>query len=333
MSRRLAIRTTLWEPRPQSPGRRLPGSSKWRKRRGTNIPVAVIRGLKPGPTLALVAGAHGTEYASIIALEKLIQELNPAEISGTVIVVPLVNIASFEQKVPHVNPVDGKSMNRFYPGNPNGTQTEHASCAMTKQVVEKSDYLIDLHGGDLDESLRPYSYWAPTGNAQQGAFSRHGAGLRARHNHPLNRSPPRSEHRSLSRDQRQPTREAVPHGRGGPCWHRRAGRRDCADQRLPERIALPEDAAGRCASSAEPSVDRAHCQPHQRNRRRFYPTVKRGWYVQPGVKIGYVTDLFGKTVWEARAPSSGVVLYVCAVPSMKKGETVANIGVVAGKAP
>ena len=55
--------------------------------------VAEIRGPKPGPTLALVAGAHGTEYASIIALEKLIQELNPAEISGTVIIVPLVNIA------------------------------------------------------------------------------------------------------------------------------------------------------------------------------------------------------------------------------------------------
>jgi predicted deacylase len=86
-----------------------------------------------------VAGAHGTEYASIIALEKLIQELNPADISGTVIIVPLVNIASFEQKVPHVNPVDGKSMNRFYPGNPNGTQTERASWAKTKQVVEKSD--------------------------------------------------------------------------------------------------------------------------------------------------------------------------------------------------
>jgi predicted deacylase len=65
----------------------------------------------------------------------------------------------------------------------------------------------------------------------------------------------------------------------------------------------------------------------------FYPTVKRGWYVQQGMKIGYVTDLFGKTVWEAHAPSSGVVLYVCAVPSMKKGETVANIGVVASKAP
>jgi predicted deacylase len=51
------------------------------------------------------------------------------------------------------------------------------------------------------------------------------------------------------------------------------------------------------------------------------------------MKIGYVTDLFGKTVWEARAPTSGVVLYVCAMPSMKRGETVANIGAVGGQAP
>src|SRR6266576_542204 len=124
-----------------------------------SIPVAVINGAKPGPVLALVAGSHGTEYTSIIALEKLIAMLNPAEISGTVIIVPLINIPSFEQKVPHVNPVDKKSMNRFYPGKMDGTQTERASFLITKHVVEQCDHLIDLHGGDLDESLRPYSYW------------------------------------------------------------------------------------------------------------------------------------------------------------------------------
>src|SRR4030095_5333837 len=80
----------------------------------TNIPVVVVHGSKPGPVLALVSGAHGTEYTSIIALERLIGLLNPSEISGTVIILPLVNIRSFEQKVPHVNPVDGKSMNRMY---------------------------------------------------------------------------------------------------------------------------------------------------------------------------------------------------------------------------
>jgi uncharacterized protein len=105
-----------------------------------DIPVAVVHGARPGPVLALVAGAHGTEYASIIALEKLIEKLEQGEISGTVIVVPLVNIASFEQKVPHVNPVDGKSMNRFYPGKSDGTQTERALYAITKQIVERCDY-------------------------------------------------------------------------------------------------------------------------------------------------------------------------------------------------
>jgi uncharacterized protein len=48
----------------------------------TAIPVVVIRGAKAGPVLALVSGAHGTEYASIIALEKVIQSIDPAQVSA-----------------------------------------------------------------------------------------------------------------------------------------------------------------------------------------------------------------------------------------------------------
>src|SRR5258708_21506434 len=138
----------------------------------TAIPVAVFQGTKPGPVLALVSGAHGTEYASIIALEKVIQSLDPAQISGTVIILPLVNVPSFEQKVPHVNPVDGKSMNRFYPGNPAESQTERVSWQIANQVVERCDYLIDYHGGDLDENLRPYAYWPKSGDAKHDATTR-----------------------------------------------------------------------------------------------------------------------------------------------------------------
>src|SRR5262249_38302035 len=94
---------------------------------GYDMPVAVVHGARPGPVLAVVAGAHGSEYASIIAVEELIGGVNPADISGTLILLPIVNVPSFEKIVPHVNPVDGKSMNRFYPGNPNGSQTERAS--------------------------------------------------------------------------------------------------------------------------------------------------------------------------------------------------------------
>src|SRR5216684_139477 len=125
----------------------------------TNIPVVVVNGAKPGKVLALVSGAHGTEYASIITIEKLISDLDPAQVTGTVILVPLVNVPSFEQKVPHVNPADG-------------TQTDRASFLITKEIVDRCDFLIDYHGGDLDESLRPYAYWGPTGREAQDRTSK-----------------------------------------------------------------------------------------------------------------------------------------------------------------
>src|SRR5215831_7645580 len=139
---------------------------------GLRIPVVVFHGPWAGPVLAIVAGEHGTEYASIIAVEKLIDRVDPTELSGTLILLPLVNLPSFEQKVVHVNPVDGKSMNRLYPGRPDGSQSERSAYAITKNVVEPCDHLIDLHGGDLDESLRPYTYWTRTGNAAQDGVSR-----------------------------------------------------------------------------------------------------------------------------------------------------------------
>jgi predicted deacylase len=61
--------------------------------------------------------------------------------------------------------------------------------------------------------------------------------------------------------------------------------------------------------------------------------VKRGTYVQEGMNLGYVTDYVGKILFEARSPVSGIVLHICAVPSMKKGDNIANIGIVAAKAP
>src|SRR5262249_28886169 len=113
---------------------------------GYDIPVMVVHGKNPGPVLAVVSGAHGTEYASILAVEGLMAAepapaIDPAVLSGTLILVPLVNVASFEKMTQHVNPIDNKSMNRFYPGSPSGTQTDRASYAMTKEVVEKCDHL------------------------------------------------------------------------------------------------------------------------------------------------------------------------------------------------
>ena len=105
-------------------------------------------------------------------------------------------------------------MNRFYPGDPNGTQTDRASYVITKEVVEQCDHLIDLHGGDLDENLRPYSYWTVTGNQKQDEhLARDGARLRPRPHHHLGRSAEGSEGVALSREHRVHARQAVVHRR------------------------------------------------------------------------------------------------------------------------
>jgi predicted deacylase len=60
----------------------------------------------------------------------------------------------------------------------------------------------------------------------------------------------------------------------------------------------------------------------------FYPLVVPEAYVQKGMRIGYLTDYFGDRVWDVTSPVSGVVLYIGAVPSMKKGDNVGYIGEV-----
>src|SRR5436309_1249528 len=67
---------------------------------GYDIPVAVLHGAKPGPVLAVVAGSHGSEYASIIAVEQLIDAVKPSAIAGTLVLVPIVNMPSFEKITP-----------------------------------------------------------------------------------------------------------------------------------------------------------------------------------------------------------------------------------------
>src|SRR6266704_645420 len=282
----------------------------------TSIPVVVVNGAKPGRVLALVTGAHGTEYVSIIAIEKLIDALDPAQVTGIVILVPLINIQSFEQKVPHVNPIDNKSMNRFYPGKADGTQTERASYLITKEIVDRCDYLIDYHGGDLDESLRPYAYWAPTGREAQDRTSKEmvlAFGL---------------DHIIIWRE--RPTDPAATRYldntasvRGKPSIVVEAGYAGTVES---DDVALLVNGTLSTMRALKMLPGDAH-------------TIENPVWIEKlvdvfaGMKLGTITDYVGKVIAEPRAPVSAVVLHVNAVPSLKKGDNIADLGVVATHAP
>ena len=300
----------------------------------TNIPVVVVNGAKPGKVLALVSGAHGTEYVSIIAIEKLIAQLDPVQLTGTVILVPLVNIASFEQKVPHVNPIDNKSMNRFYPGKADGTQTERASYLITKQIVERCDYLIDYHGGDLDESLRPYAYWGPTGRTEQDRISKEMVLAFGLDHIIIWSERPTDPNATRYLDNTATVR-------GKPSIVVEAGHAGTVET---DDVALLVNGTLSTMRYLKMIRGDPHFIEHPVWLEKvvdvvsdgpgiWYPYVNRGTYVMEGRKLGKVTDYFGKTVLEPRAPASGVVLHINAVPSLEKGTNIVDIGVVAAKAP
>jgi uncharacterized protein len=296
----------------------------------TNIPVIVINGAKPGPKLALVAGSHGTEYASIIALEKLGSSVSPAELTGTLIIVPLINLASFAQKVPHVNPTDGKNMNRMFPGKADGTQTERALWAIGREVVERCDYLIDLHGGDLDENLRRYTYLPVTGKEQLDATTRGmvmAFGL---------------DHIIIQRQQGAAVPGATSISRfaedlGKPTVIAEAGHAGTTDAEDVDALVRGAENVMRHLKML-PGEVRPIEHPvwigqittvHSEQEGIFYPLVVPEAYVQQGMTIGYTTDYFGKKVADIVAPISGVVVYICSVPSMAKGGTAAYIAEIA----
>jgi uncharacterized protein len=294
----------------------------------TNIPVVVINGSRPGPVLALVSGLHGTEYVSIISLDRVIERLKPEDIQGAVIIAPLVNLLSFEQKVPHVNPIDHKSMNRFYPGRSDGTQTDRASYLITKEVVDQCDYLIDLHGGDLDENLRPYCYWTRTGNAKQDAVSRDMVLAFGIDHIIITDERPKEANASRYLDNTATTR-------GKPAFVAEAGYSGTVETDDVELLArgclsvmrylkmLP----GEVSWVEHPVWLSKVVEVTSEQTGIFYPLVSRGTYVAKGMKLGYVTDFLGKKIYEAFAPEAGVILHICSLPSMNKGDGVADIGV------
>jgi predicted deacylase len=139
---------------------------------GTELPVTIVHGTKPGPVLALVAGNHGYEYPPILALLRLRKSLDSKSLSGTVIMVHVANMPSFLGRTIYYSPIDGKNMNRVYPGKKAGTISERIAHVITTEVIERSDYLLDIHCGDGNEDLRPYIYMPVTGDEKMDAAIR-----------------------------------------------------------------------------------------------------------------------------------------------------------------
>src|SRR5712672_2489300 len=119
-------------------------------------PVISVAGAKPGPVLFVNAGVHGGEYPAVEAVIRLSKTLDPKKISGTLILMPVLNLPAFRMRTPFVCPIDNVNPNRVFPGDPRGSYSEQMTHACLNEFVVHADAYVDLHGGDIPEALVPF---------------------------------------------------------------------------------------------------------------------------------------------------------------------------------
>ena len=299
---------------------------------GAQIPVSVIRGQKPGPVLALLAGVHGYEYPGITALQRLRNSVRAGDLTGTLILVHIANPPSFYGRTIYTSPVDGKNLNRVFPGKKDGTLSERIADSITRNVIEQADFLVDLHAGDGNEVLRPYVYMPVTGNPELDAASR-GMALAFGLDHiVIDEAPLLPKDASIYTDQTALTR-------GIPAITTETGQLGSNDEHW---IGLAERGVvnlmrhlGMLQGAPEANENVVWLTGYQVVESPatgiFQASVRDGYAIAENGLLGHLVDAFGNKITDVRAPFAGIVNYVVGTPPVSKGEPLAMISRVKGQ--
>ena len=118
-----------------------------------DVPIVVIHGKQPGPVLCLTGGIHGDELNGVEVIRRVMSTLDAAEVVGTVVGVPIVNMAGFSRGSRYLP--DRRDLNRFFPGNPNGSSASRLAHDFFTRIVKGCTAVIDFHTGSFDRANLP----------------------------------------------------------------------------------------------------------------------------------------------------------------------------------
>lgn len=297
----------------------------------TILPITVIVGKRHGPTLLVLSGVHGSEYAPITASQRLAQEIEPSSVAGNVLFVHITNLPAYLGRAIYTSPADGKNLNRLFPGKPNGSLSERIAFVLTDQIYPLVDAVLDMHSGDGNEDLNPMwvGYYGKAGNQQviqQSKAMAFAFGF---------------EYIVEFEWQLTDPAKAIWAGsaaiaQGIPSIDVEAGGKNVVNAAA---LAAIESGVRRVMTHLGMSTQRFPSPPQPtiiRNRTSvtapqdgsWVTLVQAGDPVAKGALIGYLTDWHGRKLFEARAPHAGLVLLTLTAPPVRAGETLAVIASV-----
>jgi uncharacterized protein len=308
--------------------------------------VISVTGAKPGPLLFVNAGVHGGEYPAVEAVIRLGKTLDPKKISGTVILMPVLNLPAFRTRTPFVCPIDNVNPNRVFPGDSRGSYSEQMTHACINEFVVHADAYVDLHGGDIPEALVPFVI-CRAGNDEVAKKSKAIAmafGLP----YVLTVSKPVQPSKGHRAGAGGLSSYAAAADKGIPAILAEAGG---AGQMQEEAIALLVNGVGNVMRHlamiddanlefqiSKSKANKTACSAvativltkfewlYTKSTGVWYPKVAPGDAVREKEQIGTVGDLFGDTLEEIVSPVNGVVLFLTINPSVLEDGLLMGIG-------
>jgi hypothetical protein len=285
------------------------------------MPLTLVCGAQPGPTVLVTAGVHGGEYPAIETAIRLARDLDPAATNGRVAFVHIYGVSAFHARLQYLTPEDGKNPNRVFPGRAAGTVSERMAATLMDALAAGADAWIDLHGGDIHEALEPFVACSGAGARDVADRARAMAGVFG------------IRHVIVSQSIAGGTYGAAA-ACGVPAILAEAGGQGVLDE---ANVALLTRGvrnvlqhlgvlAGAPAAAASPAVHTRFAWLRSEHAGCWYPAVRAGDAVVEGQTIGEIRDYWGERLAEHRAPATGVVLFVVTSLAINPGDPLLGVG-------
>lgn len=293
------------------------------------LPLTIIKGNQEGPVFTIIAGIHGYEYPPIVATQELLKELDPMQVKGTIIVIPIANVASFYQRSPFVNPIDGKNLNNAFPGNSNGSLTDQIANWITKNIIPVSDVFLDIHGGDASEDLLPficyYNNQANTAKTQEAhqLSEASGMGYIVSYPYSLTKNEP-AKYAFKQAVQDDITALSIEAGKLGTVQEENVELIKSAVYNMLAHKGVYDKPIKKQSEDYTIVYDQHYIRVPESG--FFYSNFNAGDKINKDQEIGYITDDFGRILSRVTSPVNGVILYKVGTPPVNQGETLFCIG-------
>lgn len=268
------------------------------------LPATLIQGTEKGPSVLITAGIHSMEFPGIQTALELAEELQPVEICGSILILPVVNRSGFENRTVSTVHEDGKNLNRVFPGDLDGSTAEKIAHFFVHALYPQIDYKIDLHSGDVFEELNEFIYCQ--GKARPDVLRKSEEMARVT-SLPFIVASQSDEGGAYNYAGRAGVPAVLIERGSTGTWSKADVLRNKNDVRQILRYLGSLD--GEAVIDREKPIYREACYHDAAHTGLWYPTCSPDDTFEKGALLGVIKDYFGKVLEEIHADCDGRILY------------------------